>query len=136
MICQSRSIVFMSDKRENTSLDDLRREIRQRKAALMANLLEAEKATLERHWDNIHACKHRTKEAEAYLTSGMTPDYFLTALREMAAVKAEAEQSIRELVNLLVQDLNIAGTTVAGTAHISHTTVNRWLDPERSSPND
>ena len=63
----------------------------------------------------------------------MASDFYMAALHEMAAVKAEAEESMRELVNLLVQDLNVTGTSVASTARVSHTTVNRWLDPERST---
>lgn len=102
----------------------------------MANLLKVEKETLDEHWARIEIARKRTTDAEPYLDSGVAADYYMAALEEMASVKAEAEEAIRELVNLLVQDLNVTGTSVASTARVSHTTVNRWLDPERSTTGD
>lgn len=123
----------MPIRSEGDDIADIRRAIREQKAKLMANLLKVEKETLDQHWANIEESRKRTSEAEPYLDSGVASDFYLTALHEMAAVKAEAEESMRELVNLLVQDLNVTGTSVASTARVSHTTVNRWLDPGRST---
>lgn len=126
----------MPIRSEGDDIADIRRAIREQKAKLMANLLKVEKETLDQHWAAIEESRKRTVEAEPYLESGVAADYYMAALQEMAAVKTEAEESIRELVNLLVQDLNVTGTSVAATARVSHTTVNRWLDPERSTSGD
>lgn len=126
----------MSIRSEGDDIADIRRAIREQKAKLMANLLKVEKETLDEHWTRIEIARKRTTDAEPYLDSGVAADYYMAALEEMASVKAEAEEAIRELVNLLVQDLNVTGTSVASTARVSHTTVNRWLDPERSTTGD
>lgn len=110
---------------------DYRTAIRLRAAKALAQALRNEQRQLSGHWRAIMDAHDRTTAAMELTEAGMHHDFFLQALQDMAAVKEEADECIRELANVLVQDLNVASTTVAHTAGVSHTTIYRWLDPDR-----
>ena len=121
----------MAEERRDNDINEIRRTIRAQQAKLRAQLLAAERAKVADHWVSVGKARQRTEDAADLADAGMAREYFLQAIDDMAAVKREAEESVRELANLLVQDLDVPSTTVAQTVGVSHTTIYRWLDPDR-----
>lgn len=126
----------MADEHRDDDINEIRRTIRAQQAKLRAQLLTSERAKLADHWAAVERAHERTDDASELAESGMGREYFLQAIDDMAVVRREAEASLRELANLLVQDLDVPSTTVAQTVGVSHTTIYRWLDPDRKTPGE
>lgn len=97
----------------------------------MNQIVKDEMKALSAHWEAIQVLHDKTDAATALRDAGYTREFFLEALDHMAEVREEANRATRELAVFLVEDLNIAATTVGHTAGVAGTTVQRWIDQER-----
>jgi DNA-binding phage protein len=121
----------VAEQPRDDDIDEIRRTIRVEQARLRAQLLKAERRKIAEHQVRIRQALERTDGAQELAEAGLAREFFLQAVEDMATVKQESENSIRELANLLVQDLDVPTTTVAKKTGVSHTTIYRWLDPDR-----
>lgn len=106
-------------------------EIRQRKAKAMDDLLKVQMRNLSQHWENIMVAHDKTDAATALREAGYNREFYMESLQHMADVRDESTRALRELAVFLVEDLNVAATTVGHTAGVAGTTVQRWIDQER-----
>lgn len=97
----------------------------------MNQIVKEEMRNLSAAWEAIQVLHDKTDAATALRDAGYTREFFLEALDHMAEVRDQATRTTREMAVFLVEELNVAATTVGHTAGVAGTTVQRWIDQER-----
>ena len=87
--------------------------------------------SLSTTWEAIQLAHDHTDAATKVREAGMEREFYLIALADLANAKQAAEREIRRMSSYLVNQHNVAATTVSSQADVSHTTVQRWAAADR-----
>lgn len=114
--------------------EEVRRILEQRNSTAATRAAQSMGRNLSSAWETIMEAHDATSDAQELREQGLHREFYLLALADLNRAVTAAEEGRKHIALTLINDFNVAISTVADQAGVARTTLTRWTHTESDPP--